>query len=141
MEFHISSYIPQGRPEVTLPDKVMFDILGENGIRRLVSDHYDLLADSPVRNLFPQETDELERAKQNASDFFIQVCGGPMYFNRNRGRPMMFKRHMAFKITPEDRIIWLECYRQAIQKNELPEPVARSFWNYLDIFSMWMVNS
>jgi len=141
MEFQISDYNQGKRPEVTLPSAEMFRILGEEGIRRLVSDHYDLLAQSPVQHLFPQDAAGLERAKMNTSDFFVQVCGGPMYFNKNRGRPMMYKRHLPFKITPEARKVWLECYRQALQKQELPEVVALSFWNYINMFSMWMVNA
>jgi hemoglobin len=45
------------------------------------------------------------------------------------------------KITPDAREVWLECYRQAIQKQNLPEELALTFWNYLDTFSIWMVNS
>jgi hemoglobin len=141
MEFQISEYNPGNRPEVTLPSSEMFRILGEEGIRRLVSDHYDLLAQSPVKHLFPDDAAGLERAKMNTSDFFVQVCGGPMYFNKNRGRPMMYKRHLPFKITPEARTVWLECYREALQKQDLPDVVALSFWNYINRFSMWMVNA
>jgi hemoglobin len=140
MEFQISEFNRGNRPEVTLPSSEMFRILGEEGIRRLVSDHYDLLAQSAVKHLFPDDAAGLERAKMNTSDFFVQVCGGPMYFNKNRGRPMMYKRHLPFKITPEARIVWLECYREALQKQELPDVVALSFWNYINVFSMWMVN-
>lgn len=141
MEFQIRDYLKGQRPGVNLPSYDMYKVLGEEGIRRLVSDHYDLLIRSSVKDLFPNEGAELERAKKNAADFFIQVCGGPMYFNKNRGRPMMYKRHLPHKITPEAREVWLDCYRQALQKQDIPEETARSFWNYLNDFSMWMVNS
>lgn len=141
MEFQIRDYITGQRPEVRLPSYDMYKVLGEEGIRRLVSDHYDLLSQSAVKGLFPQNEPELERAKKNAADFFVQVCGGPMYFNKNRGRPMMYKRHLPHKITVQAREVWLECYRQALQKQDIPEETALSFWNYLNDFSMWMVNS
>ncbi len=141
MKFQINKYTPGKRPEVTLPTHEIYRILGDGGIRKLVKDHYDLLAKSEIREMFPQDAAGLERAVKNSSDFFIQICGGPMYFNKNRGRPMMYKRHLPHKITPDARAVWLECYRQAIQKQNLPEEVALSFWNYLDAFSMWMVNS
>jgi hemoglobin len=141
MDFLITKYVPGQRPEVPLPSHEMFRILKEEGIRKLVSDHYNLLAKSEIKELFPQDAAGLERAKKNTSDFFIQICGGPMYFNKNRGRPMMYKRHLPHKITPLAREVWLGCYRQAIQKQNLPEEVALSFWNYLDVFSKWMVNS
>lgn len=141
MKFEIDNYTAGQRPEVKLPSQEIYRILGEEGMRELVSDHYDLLAKSAVKDLFPEDSAGFEKAKKNASDFFIQICGGPMYFNRNRGRPMMYKRHLPHKITPEARRVWLECFREALQKQNLPEDVAGSFWNYLNVFSMWMVNS
>jgi len=141
MEFFISEYVPGTRPDVVLPSTEFLKLVGEEGIRKLVSDHYDLLAQSSVKDLFPQNEIGLQRAKQNSADFFIQVCGGPMYFSKNRGKPMLFKRHLPHKITPEARVEWLNCYKSALQKLDLPEDVLKSFWNYLDIFSKWMINS
>jgi hemoglobin len=141
MKFQISNYTPGERPEVTLPTREIYQLLGDEGIRKLVKDHYDLLAKSEIKDLFPQDAAGLEKAVKNASDFFIQICGGPMYFNKNRGRPMMYKRHLPHKITPGAREVWLECYSEAIQQQNLPDHVALSFWNYLDVFSKWMVNS
>ena len=141
MDFQITAYTGGTRPDVALPSAEMFRILGEEGIRQLVSDHYDLLSRSDVKHLFPADYAGLERAKKHTSDFFIQICGGPMYFTKNRGKPMMFKRHLPFKITPEARIIWLDCYRQALMKRDIPEVVVQTFWKYLDTFSIWMVNS
>ena len=141
MELKINKYQPGNRPPVSLPSAEMYSLLGEEGIRQLVSDHYDLLVKSAVRELFPENEAGLAKAKKNASDFFVQICGGPMYFNKNRGRPMMYKRHLPHKITPEARETWLECYREVLLKRNLPEPVMQSFWKYLDDFSQWMINS
>ena len=133
--------MPGERPDVTLPSTQMLDILGETGIRKMVSNFYDLLVDSEIKDLFPKNQVALEKAKENSSDFFIQICGGPMYFNKHRGRPMLNRRHQPFKITPRGREVWLTCYREVLLKLELPEPVLLSFWNYLDVFSKWMINS
>ncbi len=48
---------------------------------------------------------------------------------------------MPFKITAEGRVEWLNCYKRVLEKLDLPENVIQSFWNYLDIFSKWMINS
>lgn len=141
MELLITEYKPGERPHVERPSVEMYRILGEEGIRSLVNDHYELLKVSAVKDLFPQDKEGLEKAKKHTSDFFVQICGGPMYFNKNRGRPMMYKRHLPHKITPEARKVWLECYQEALLKRDLPEEVMLSFWKYLDIFSIWMVNS
>lgn len=141
MEFLISKYHPGEKPDVTLPSVKMFEILGEEGIRSLVSDHYDLLVQSEIKDLFPKNPLALEKAKEHSADFFIQICGGPMYFNKNRGKPMLNRRHLPFKINAEGRLTWLECYKTALQKTNLPEDVLFSFWNYLDVFSKWMINT
>lgn len=141
MDFVITSYIPGFRPPVTLPSHKMFLLLKEEGIRKIVSDHYDLLVQSSISDLFPKNPVALEKAKENSADFFIQICGGPEYFNKHRGQPMLNRRHLPFKITPEGREVWLECYKSVLSNLNLPGDVIISFWNYVDVFSKWMVNS
>lgn len=141
MDFSITYYEFGERPGVTLPDPEFLERLTEAGMRKLVSDHYDLLSKSEVKHLFPRIYEALEKAKQRSSDFFIQICGGHPYFNENRGKPLMAKRHAPFTITPEARVVWLECYKQVLSQLDLPESLIQSFWNYLNVFSVWMVNS
>lgn len=141
MKLEIIKGIPGIRPRVKLPDPEFLHLLKESGIRKLISDQYELLIRSEVRSLFPPEGPKLEEAKQRASDFFIQICGGHPYYNENRGKPMMTRRHAPFAITPGARVIWLDCYRQLLPELNLPGNVVQSFWNYLNIFSLWMVNT
>lgn len=141
MDFSISQYEFGQRPPVTIPSPEILKILKEEGIRQMVSDHYDLLSKSEIKHLFPRIEEALDKAKQRSSDFFIQICGGHPYFNENRGKPMLAKRHAPFKITPEARIVWLDCYRQVLSKLNLPAELKKSFWDYLNVFSFWMVNT
>ena len=141
MDFVISRYFPGVRPQVTLPSKQMLEQLGEDGMRKMVSDFYDLLIESEIKDLFPKNPITLEKAKEHSSDFFIQICGGPQYFNQNRGMPQLNRRHQPFKITADGRVTWLNCFKTVLQKLDLPDEVKLSFWNYLDVFSKWMVNS
>lgn len=141
MDFTITQYEFGQRPGVTLPPPEFLERLTEQGMRKLVSDHYDLLSKSEIKHLFPRIDEALEKAKQRSSDFFIQVCGGRPFFNENRGRPMMAQRHAGFSITPEAREVWLKCYIQVLSKLDLPEHLIQSFWNYLNVFSTWMVNT
>jgi hemoglobin len=141
MNFEISHYQKENLPEVQLPDKEFLNLLGEEGIRKLVDAHYNLLRKSKIAHLFPKEDAQFEQAKLNSSDFFIQILGGHPYFNENRGKPMLVQRHAPFKITPDARITWLECFRDALKKIQLEEKILVSFWNYLDALSMRMINS
>lgn len=141
MNFTINQYEFGLRPTVTLPSAEFLKLMKEEGIRKLVSDHYDLLSKSEIKHLFPRIEEQLDKAKQRSSDFFIQICGGYPYFNENRGKPMLASRHAPFEITAEARIVWLKCYIEVLSKLTIPEQVIQSFWNYINVFSFWMVNS
>ena len=141
MDFSITQFEFGQRPGVTLASPEFLEKLTEQGMRKLLSDHYDLLSKSEVKHLFPRIDEALEKAKQRSSDFFIQICGGHPYFNENRGKPILAKRHAPFAITPHAREVWLTCYIQVLSKLNLPEELIQSFWNYLNVFSFWMVNT
>lgn len=141
MNFSISQFEFGQRPPVTLPSPEFLEKLTEEGIRKMVSDHYDLLSQSEIKDLFPRINEALDKAKQRSSDFFIQIFGGHPYYNENRGKPMLAKRHAPFTITPEARVVWLKCYIQVLSKINLPEDLIQPFWNYLNVFSFWMVNT
>jgi hemoglobin len=141
VDFSINQYEFGQRPAVSLPSPEFLKLLKEAGIRKLVSDHYDLLSKSEVNHLFPKIEEQLDKAKQRSSDFFIQICGGHPYFNENRGKPMLARRHQPFAITPSARMVWLNCYQQVLSQLDIPDEIIQSFWNYLNIFSFWMVNT
>ena len=141
MDLHIKKMPPNYRPTHTLPDAKMYSILGEIGVRKMVSEHYNILIKSDIKDMFPPEGYGLEQAKERSADFFIQKLGGPDYFNQNRGEPKLSQRHSYFKITPEARIAWLECYRVVLLKMDMPEAIVLKFWDYLHDFSNWMVNT
>lgn len=129
------------RPDVTRPDELILKYLKEEGIRKLVDDHYNLLRKSEYQELFPVGDEDFEKAKLRSSDFFIQVLGGPDYFNQNRGQPLLVRRHRPFRISPGARIVWLECYQKLIPDLKIPEYLKQQYWDYLNIFSCWMVNT
>ena len=141
MDLSISQFEFGQRSGVTIPTPEFLEKLTEAGIRKMVSDHYDLLSRSEVKHLFPRIDEALDKAKQRSSDFFIQICGGHPYFNENRGKPVLVRRHAPFAITPEARMVWLNCYQQVLSTLDIPEELILSFWNYLNVFSSWMVNT
>lgn len=141
MELKIDRMTFGARPNQYMPDLELYQHLGEEGVRKMVSDHYDLLVQSSIKHLFPTNPVGLDAAKERSADFFVQRLGGPDYFNQHRGKPMLVRRHMPFKITPDARIVWLECYREVLLKLEAPEHLIVAFWKYLHDFSNWMVNT
>lgn len=140
MEFKITTEYDGRMPEVTLPGSGLLQDLGEEGIRAMVNNHYDLLVQSPIKDMFPPNSEALAIAKQKSADFFIQIMGGTRYYEQRRGNPMLRKRHMPFPIDMEARIVWLECYREVLSKLNAEEQHLIAFWIYLDKFSLWMMN-
>ena len=144
MNLNITQVMFGVRVPVTKPIPEFLIEMGEDGIKKLVSDHYDKLKVSEISFLFPLDEKEFEEAKKHSSDFFIQICGGPAYFNQNRGAPQMVGRHAPFRITAEARNTWLEMYKPLIlelKEKNITETSLQSFWNYLDVFSSWMINT
>lgn len=56
----------------------------------------------------------------------------------------MVGRHAPFRIDEHARRRWLEFYAELLpplEEEGIDEEYIRSFWNYLDIFSIWMINT
>jgi len=144
MNFQISQAQFGVRPPVVKPIPEFLIEVGEEGIRDIISKHYDLLKDSEIADLFPKTEEGLKQASKNASDFFIQICGGQPHFTTNRGAPRMVGRHAPFRIDAKARKVWLELFMpilKELQEQGVTETSIRSFWGYLDIFSIWMINT
>ena len=55
MNLEINTYEFGEKPKVSLPDPQFLILLTEWGMRKMVSDHYDLLRQSKVKELFPSD--------------------------------------------------------------------------------------
>ncbi len=145
LNFSILPYQEGVTPPVTKPNSEFLTDIGEEGMRALLDRFYMDLFQSPIKELFPKEIDTMKDAGQISADFFIQICGGTPYFNQNRGAPQMGKRHAPFAITPDARLHWLTCFEEALQPiiddKQSSEENIQSFWNYLNVFSIWMINA
>jgi len=143
MKFNPIINVPFGmRSEVQKPIPEFYASVGEEGIRSLVAMHYELLKTSSIKGLFPVDDEvEFANAKKHAADFFIQFLGGPRYFEESRGAPQMVGRHRPFKINNSARIVWLELYRELLGEMDAEAKAVESYWNYLNTFSTWMVNT
>ncbi len=143
MNFNPIIEVPFGvRAEVQRPIPEFYATVGEEGIRNLVDAHYELLKTSSIKALFPVDDEvEFANAKKHAADFFIQFLGGPRYFEQSRGAPQMVGRHAPFKITGSSRIVWLELYQELLKDMDAAPEAVESYWNYLNSFSTWMVNT
>jgi len=145
LDFSVLPYEGGVTPQVTKPNPGFLADIGEEGMRELFIRFYTCLHESPIKDLFPEDWDDMLKAADNSADFFIQICGGPDYFTQHKGAPQMKKRHTPFAITPESRLHWLACFKEALQliieEKQSSEENIQSFWNYLNTFSIWMINA
>ena len=143
MNYSILAYNADYIPAVERPNPNFLTQVTEQGMRDLLSRFYVCLDTSAIRSIFPaKDAKEMEIAAQTSADFFIQICGGPAYFNQRHGMPKMRQRHAPFSITAEGRLHWLVCFEKALKPLEatVSEENLQSFWNYLNIFSIMMIN-
>jgi len=144
MNYSILAHNANFIPPVQKPSPNFLAQITEQGIRDLLSRFYACLDKSAIRNIFPaKDAAEMEEASQVSADFFIQICGGPAYFNQNRGMPQMRGRHAPFAITAEGRLHWLTCFEEALKplESQIKEEDLQSFWNYINVFSIMMINT
>lgn len=127
------------------PNPSFFQQVGEERFRKLVSDHYELIRQTPIAFMFPVDYEEdFNKVKKHAADFLIQVCGGADYYAQTRGDPRMLARHTRFRIDDKGRRVWLGCYATLLAEVEgegVSAESIESFWNYLDAFSKVLVNT
>jgi len=145
LDFSILPYQEGINPPVTKPNPAFLTDIGEQGMRDLLDRFYMGLYESPIKDIFALDKDGMKIAAQHSADFFIQICGGPDYFNQNRGAPQMRGRHAPFRITSTARLHWLVTFEEALQpiidqKLSSKENI-QSFWNYINVFSQWMINT
>jgi len=145
LDFSILPYTEGITPPVNTPNPQFLNDIGEKGMRDLLDRFYILLHESAIKDIFPPSKEAMKIAGQYSADFFIQICAGPAYFNKSRGVPKMRQRHAPFRITPNARLHWLVAFEEAlapiIQEKLSSQENIQSFWNYLNGFSQWMINS
>jgi hemoglobin len=145
LDFSILPYTEGITPPVTKPNPEFLADIGEEGMRDLFRRFYAGLFTSAIKDIFPLSEEEMQAASQHSADFFIQICGGRAYFNQNRGAPQMRKRHAPFPISPAARLHWLATFEKALQpiieNKKSSEENIQSLWNYINVFSQWMINA
>jgi len=56
----------------------------------------------------------------------------------------MVGRHAPFRIDDNSRRTWLKLYMPRLKElldEGITEEYIESFWNYIDVFSLWVVNT
>jgi hemoglobin len=114
---------------------------GEASVRRLVDRFYDLMDLEPrFAVLRKVHGTSLDDARDKLFWFLCGWLGGPNHFIERFGPPRLRARHLPFSIGKEERDQWLACMFQAMEDEQLPEPlVARLQKSFFDTAD-WMRN-
>jgi hemoglobin len=136
-------FVPAVNPAaVPSPSREIYAPMGRDNIHRMIEHLYRELGTSSIRGMFPQD---LVRASQKSAAFFVQLLGGPQEYNERFGSPRMRSRHMPFPITTSARNEWLACFERvlacAVADYGFPEQHLDGFRQFLQGFSLWMVNT
>ncbi len=143
--YDVSKVVKGERVDFKEPDPKFYEAIGgEEGMKRLMYDFYDIIYESDIAHFFPQDRDEFDKVKEKNSRFFIQICGGPEVYNEADGMNLneyMVRLHDDFSITEKARYEWLGCMEEALRKVDIAQELKDDFWAYLERFSKLTVNT
>ncbi len=136
-------FVPPINPrEIVSPSREIFAVMGEENITRMLQDFYAELAQSSIRDMFP---DDMHASAQKSAAFFVGLLGGPPLYQQRYGNPMMRARHLPFAINQTARDEWLACFERVLQdapaRYNFPSEHMDGFREFLRGFSIWMMNS
>lgn len=134
-------HVPEHGPIGEKPSPEIYKIMGDEGIVNMIGQFYEYLMESEISPMFKRD---IKEAVDRSASFFVQLLGGPMYYNSKYGPPRMRMRHFPFKIDERFRQVWLDCFYKTLDNPrnfDFPEEHLDSFKKFLDDFSKWMINT
>jgi len=146
MSYEISKVVKGESVNFKKPSAEFFKAVGgEEGMRTLMYDFYDIIYESDIAHFFPQDEEEFEEVKAKNTRFFIQICGGPKVYDSETGGmnldEFMIRLHDDFSIYEKSRYEWLGCMEEALRKVDIEQKIKDDFWDYLENFSKLTVNT
>lgn len=94
-----------------------YEILGQEGIRRLADTFYDVMDELPqaaeVRAMHAQNLDEIKR---KLAAYLTGWMGGPPVYLAMTGTVCLTEPHEPYAIGPRERDQWLLCMDEALER-------------------------
>lgn len=127
-------------PSVPFPSNKIFKAMGEMAIRDMVTYHHQLLLNTKIKKIFPENKDALNMVIDKSADFFVEALGGGEVFTSVHGEPHLRMRHFKVPIDENDREIWLAMYKKTLKEIDFPREHLEEFWNWIEALSIRMIN-
>jgi len=136
-------YVPNVNPaDIAGPSREIYTRMGRENLYRMIEAFYGELGASEIRSMFPAD---LAASSKKSAAFFAQLTGGPQEYTERHGPPRMRARHLPFRITPQARAVWFACFERilarAVKDFAFPAEHLEGFRQFLEKFSLWMVNA
>jgi hemoglobin len=114
---------------------------GEAPVRHLVDRFYDLMDLEPCyRELRALHPPALDGSRDKLFWFLCGWLGGPDYFVERFGHPKLRARHLPFQIGTLERDQWTNCMAQAMNDQQLDEPLRSRLHEAFANTADWMRN-
>ncbi len=97
--------------------KTPYEMLGEEGVRRLAHTFYDVMDELPqaadIRAMHAKNMDEI---KEKLTDYLTGWMGGPPRYHQKTGTVCLTDPHEPYAIGPKERDQWLLCMDTALER-------------------------
>lgn len=102
--------------------KTPYEILGEDGVRRLADAFYDCMDELPeAADIRRMHGPDLSIIRQKFFEYLSGWFGGPQLYAQKYGGVCMTSPHKPYAIGPKERDQWLLCMQGALQRIEASE--------------------
>lgn len=108
------------------PPRTPYQILGEDGIRRLTGAFYDIMDRTPeAAGIRAMHARDLAPMKEKLALYLIGWMGGPPLYAQKYGSVCMTEPHEPYHIGPEERDQWLLCMDLALAETGASEELVQ----------------
>jgi hemoglobin len=130
----------QGAAVSALHENQIYEVVGEEGFRRLIAAFYAQVPDDDVLGpMYPQG--DLAGAEDRLRGFLIFRFGGPQTYIEERGHPRLRGRHAPFTLDQAARDRWVQLMDNAFAIAELPEAAVAVMKPFLAGVATFLLNS
>lgn len=125
---------------MSLSESELFAVLGESGIRQVVSAFYrQVPGDDLLGPMYPES--DLAGAENRLYGFLVFRFGGPQNYIQERGHPRLRMRHAPFAVNHQARDRWMQLMTNAVNEVDLDETAARTMLGFFDQVATFLINS
>ena len=122
-----------------LPDNKVYELIGEDGFRRLVAAFYRQIPGDPILGpMYP--SDDFAGAEERLRNFLIFRFGGPQHYIEERGHPRLRIRHAPFPVDQAARDRWIALMSNALSEAALPAPVEQLLRGFFNQVATFLIN-